>query len=173
METITLFTLGYGAWPTKVRWNKLMDALRSHQIDVLCDIRHSPCASALNPEHPYGPRSWHLQAGGQGIAPALAREGIEYRWLVELGNPQKRDPGMTVLREHLADTNSGWPVHRGLRQLIHLAVNEGRRCCLLCACELDESCHRSLVASAFVKGVAPRNVAVVDLATSKEISRNQ
>lgn len=173
METITLFTVGYGAWSTKVRWSRLTDVLRRHQIDVLCDIRHSPCASALDPEHPYGARPWHLQASGQGIAPALAREGIEYRWLVELGNPQKRDRDMTVLREHLADNDAGWPVHRGLQQLIHLAVNEGRRCCLLCACEHYEGCHRSLVAAAFVKGVAPRNVAVVDLAPSKEVSRNQ
>ena len=73
--------------------------------------------------------------------------GIEYRWLVELGNPQKNDPDMAVLMEQLADENGRWPVHRGLSLLSKL-LEAGKRCCLLCACNRYEDCHRRLIAEA-------------------------
>jgi hypothetical protein len=60
---IQLFTIGYGRWPGHKRWPNLVATLQAAQIDILCDIRHSPCPSNLDPAHHYGPRPWHLQAG--------------------------------------------------------------------------------------------------------------
>ncbi|MFN0052858.1 MAG: DUF488 family protein, partial [Planctomycetales bacterium] len=105
------------------------------------------CASALNPNSFYGPKDWNLQVQG-GIAESLRAHGIKYLWLVELGNPQKNDPHMAVLRWQLEDERGGWPVHRGLQQLAELVRRPGETCCLLCACEKYTGCHRRLIAEA-------------------------
>jgi hypothetical protein len=81
---------------------------------------------------------------------------------VELGNPQKRDPEMKILRHHLSQ-KEGWPVHRGFEVLRELIVHKGKRCCLMCACEDYATCHRSLIAEGFRKAVGPAEVRVVDL----------
>ena len=163
-ESIELLTLGYGRWPAKVRGPRLADALKRARVDLLVDIRHSTCASNLDPAHHYGPRDWHVRPGGAGIVTLLRDAGIDYRWLVELGNPQKTDPEMTVLREHLSDPEGGWPVHRGLAELRGLVVDEGRRCCLLCACEKYEGCHRKVVAEAFRARAGGPAVSLVEVA---------
>lgn len=165
MKTLDLFTIGYGRWLAKDRWPKLIASLKAAGIELLCDIRHSPCSSNLDPSHHYGPRAWHLDAGGKGIAAGLAEAGIEYRWLVELGNPQKKDPQMAVLLEHLADPQQRWPVHRGLAILKHLVQEKGRRCCLICACKEYDDCHRKAVAEAFVSFVTDANVKLRDLSS--------
>ena len=142
------FTAGYGRWDAKSRWDRLVSALLDARVGLLVDVRHSPCASNRDPGHHYGPRDWHVQADGRGIAAKLREVGIGYLWLVELGNPQKTDPRMAVLREHLADPAGGWPVHRGLELLRGLVADRGVRPCLLCACAEYESCHRKLIAEA-------------------------
>jgi hypothetical protein len=100
---------------------------------------------------------------GSGIVTLLRGAGIEYRWLVELGNPQKTDPGMEVLRAHLSDPAGDWPVHRGLEILRRLVVDERRRCCLLCACETYEGCHRKVIAEAFRNRVGTPDVTLVEV----------
>lgn len=157
-----LLTVGYGKWPTKTRWLALVAALRRARVATLVDIRHSPCSSSSDPQSSYGPRPWHLGAE-PGIDALLRDEGIEYRWLVELGNPQKTDPRMRVMRAHLADRRGHWPVHRGLDVLRTLVVDAGERCCLMCACKSYEACHRKLVAEAFRERLRPLPLELVEL----------
>jgi hypothetical protein len=143
------FTAGYAQWPPAERAARLCATLREAGVALLIDIRHSPCPSALDPANTYGPRAWHLDAAGRGIVPLLREAGIAYRWLPALGNPQKNDPAMRILREHLADRDGGWPVHDGLAAALAL-VRDGR-CCLLCACADYADCHRRVVAEALQK----------------------
>jgi uncharacterized protein (DUF488 family) len=158
-----LFTVGYRRWAPDARWKRLVDVLRGTRVDVVVDVRHSPCSSSLDPSNSYGPRDWHLGAGGLGLAPLLEAEGIDYRWIVELGNPQKNDPAMRVLREHLADSSGRWPVRRGIAELRRLIVDERKRCCLLCACADLDRCHRKLIVDAVRREVAPLEIVARDL----------
>src|SRR4051812_18671064 len=114
-----LWIAGYGGWPAPVRARRLVDALTGRGVTRLVDVRLNPCASELGPGR-YGPKPWTLQPGRLGIAGLAADAGIAYEWLVELGNPQRHDRAMAVLREHLADPLGGWPVHRGLDRLAAL-----------------------------------------------------
>src|SRR5215212_8930956 len=111
-----LWTVGYGGWPSPVRAERLVAVLLGRGVSRLVDVRLSPCASAVKPGR-YGPKPWTLQAGGDGIVGLLEPEGIAYEWIVELGNPQRQDRRMAVLRKHLADPRGHWPVHRGLDRL--------------------------------------------------------
>jgi hypothetical protein len=90
-----------------------------------------------------------LLADGQGIDGHFNRAGIEYEWLVELGNPQKTDPAMTILRYQLSQLEVPWPVNRGLARLHKLVLQPARLCALLCACKHYDHCHRQTIAEAF------------------------
>ncbi len=162
--TPEFFTVGYGRWPAPVRWARLVEALKGAAVDLLIDTRHSPCSANLEPAHHYGPRQWHvraaevypdaadppLRAEERGIKAGLRAEGIDYLWLVELGNPQKHDPAMRVFFDHLRDRDGGWPVHRGLNILRRLVREEARRVCLLCACKDFRTCHRCFIAESLI-----------------------
>jgi Protein of unknown function, DUF488 len=143
-----LWTVGYGAWPPATRAKSLVASLARAGVTRLIDTRHSPCASDSDPHRPYGPRAWHLQAGDAGIVALLASAGIGYEWIVELGNPQKRDPEMRILRAHLADRTGDWPVHRGLERVAEIVRRPGETAALLCACADARSCHRTVIAKA-------------------------
>jgi len=162
-RSLALFTIGYGRFGPGERASGLVRALEGSGVELLVDIRHSPCASNPDSAHRYGPREWHLQSGEQGIVRLLARSGIDYLWLVELGNPQKMDRSMAILRGHLADRAGGWPIHRGLELLRQQVIDRGRRTCLLCACEDYEFCHRKLVAEAFRRLVSPIEIALAEI----------
>ena len=142
-----LFTVGYGRWPTATRMERLIAALKDAGVALLIDTRHSPCASQLSPTSHYGAHDWNLQTGDTGIAAILQSHEIRYRWLVELGNPQKNDHAMTVLREHLASADEKWPVNRGLALLAKILLASGP-CALLCACADWRKCHRTVIAEA-------------------------
>lgn len=142
-----LFTVGYQHWRAGERIELLIAALKKANIDLLVDIRHSPAASNPKPGSMYSPTEINLQAGHQGIADKLEAVGIEYLWLVELGNAQKNDPEMANLKAHLRERDRPWPVQRGLRLLVPL-VNSGKRLALMCACKHFSKCHRSLIAQA-------------------------
>jgi len=141
-----LYTIGYGHWPAPRRMKGMIDALKSAGVKLLVDSRHSPCSSNVEPTSTYGPRDWKLQAGDAGIAHHLEAASIGYRWLGELGNPQKNDPEMTILREHLAAHDLRWPVNRGLLVLRDLL--DSGPCALLCACDDPNKCHRTVIAAA-------------------------
>ncbi len=108
--THELFSLGYQRWPAPRRWERLTELLESEEEECLVDIRIAPCSSDTSPASNYGPKPWTLQAGSRGIAEGLRRLGIEYHWLPELGNPQKNDKQMRVLRKHLSQPEGNWPV---------------------------------------------------------------
>jgi len=143
-----LWLVGYGAWPPAKRASGLVEALRGRGVTRLVDVRLSPCSSDPAEGRPYGPKPWNLQAGRAGLVGLLEAEGIAYEWLVELGNPQRRDPKMAILRAQLADPLGDWPVHRGLDRLESLIDRPGEIVAILCACEDWRTCHRSLVARA-------------------------
>ena len=143
-----LWTIGYGAWPANVRASRLVEALQGGGVTLVVDVRLSPCSSSPGPGRPYGPRPWTLQPEGAGIGELLRGSGVAYEWMVELGNPQRRDPSMAVLRAHLADPGGGWPVHRGLERLAERVRQPGAAVALLCACKDAGACHRTVVAEA-------------------------
>jgi Domain of unknown function DUF488 len=147
----------------------LVEALRSRGVTRLVDVRLSPCASDPGEGRPYGPKPWNLQTGRSGLARLLEASGIAYEWLVELGNPQRRDPAMTVLRAHLADPLGGWPVHRGLDRLASLLESPGQVVALLCACEDWRTCHRTLVARALADRAFGRKLDLRDVRTGDPI----
>jgi hypothetical protein len=160
-----LWLVGYAAWPAPTRASKLVEHLQRRGVTHLVDIRLSPCASDPTPGRPYGPKLWNLQAGSAGIVGLLAAAGIEYTWIVELGNPQRQDHAMTVLRDHLADPTRDWPVHRGLQRLASMLSDGdgGATHALLCACGDSRTCHRTVVAHAlnarhFAGGLTLREV---------------
>jgi len=147
---MVLWTVGYGAWPAGVRAARLVAALAGRGVTRVVDVRLNPCASDPGGGARYGAKPWTLQAGPgpAGIAGLLAGAGIAYDWLVELGNPQRRDRRMAVLRAHLADPPGGWPVHRGLDRLAALVRAEPAGIALLCACARADACHRAVIAGA-------------------------
>jgi uncharacterized protein (DUF488 family) len=145
---VTLSTIGYGRWPTKQRLEQMIRALKDAGITTLVDVRHSPCPSNQDPNSIYGPRPWHLLDGGAGLDGHLKKAGIDYVWLVELGNPQKTEPTMAVLRAHLA-ADKPWPVNRGLDLLRPLVEDDTKRVALLCACGRYDDCHRKVIAEAY------------------------
>jgi hypothetical protein len=157
----TLFTIGYNAWPASTRLVGMTAALTEAAVTMLVDIRHSPCPSDPTGRSAYGPKAWTLQKDG-GIVDGLKAVGIKYTWILELGNPQKNDRDMKILRWQLADKEGAWPVHRGLAQLSEL-VGEGYTCCLLCACKTYGQCHRSLISETFCELCLGLPVRVVNL----------
>lgn len=142
-----LWTFGYGRYASKVRIQKLLALFRSNRITDLVDIRHDPCASQLDPKSNYGPRPFHIQATG-GFVAELESVGIRYIWEPRLGNPQKRDPDMAIMRAHLADSDTAWPVNLGLIWLAEQIkkASPDQRYGILCACGVYDKCHRKLVA---------------------------
>jgi hypothetical protein len=157
----TLFTIGYNAWPVRERMERMGHALVEAGVTMLVDVRHSPCPSDPSGRSMYGPKPWTLQQDG-GIISELEKLGLSYTWLPELGNPQKNDPHMSILRWHLADRETKWPIRRGLLELEKL-LQDGQICCLLCGCASYDRCHRRLVVEAFTKDRNPR-IKVVNLA---------
>jgi hypothetical protein len=140
-----LWVVGYGGWPASVRAERLVAALDQRGVTFLADVRLNPGASDIKPGR-YGPKPWTLQPGRSGIVGLLEPAGIDYQWFVELGNPQRHDPLMALLRAHLADPGGGWPVHRGLTRLADLVQTPGEVVALLCGCATYQSCHRTLIA---------------------------
>lgn len=80
----TIFTIGYGGrTPTE-----FCELLTSAGVGCIVDVRADPYHAfmpyyALNKKNP----------DTQGIVDLLARSGIAYRWVQELGNPWRADAG--------------------------------------------------------------------------------
>ena len=167
--TPELWLVGYGAWPSAKRASGLVGALLGRGVTRLVDVRLSPCGSDPEEGRPYGPKPWNLQAGRAGLAGLLGDAGIGYEWLVELGNPQRRDPEMAILKAHLADPLGGWPVHRGLDRLAPLVDRAGEVVAILCACGDWRTCHQTLVARALSDRDFGGKLSLLDLRTGHAI----
>jgi hypothetical protein len=111
-------------------------------------VRLNPCAADPVDGRHYGPKPWSLQAGNAGIVGLLAAANIAYEWQSELGNPQRQDHSMAVLRDHIQDIHGDWPVHRGLKRLADQLKTGSDVIALLCACEDGQACHRRVVSEA-------------------------
>ncbi|WP_435009696.1 DUF488 family protein [Tundrisphaera lichenicola] len=164
-----LWLAGYGHWPVARRANALVEALAKAGVTRLVDVRLSPSSSDPVEGRPYGPRPWNLQARGGGIVGLLERSGIAYEWLVELGNPQRRDPAMTIIREHLADPLGGWPVHRGLALLADRVRQPEQVVAILCACGDYRTCHRLTIARALAERYFGGSLVLRDLSDGRSI----
>ena len=164
-----LWLVGYGAWPASKRAAGLVEALKDRGVTRLVDVRLSPSSSDPKEGRPYGPKPWNLQAGRSGLVGLLGDAEIGYEWLVELGNPQRRDPEMAILRSHLADPLPKWPVHRGLDRLTGLIREPGQTIAILCACEDDRTCHRTLVGRALSDRDFGGRLALFDVRSGKPI----
>lgn len=153
---IKLYTMGYQKWQPAARARRIQEHLLVAGVSRVIDIRINPSSSDLSPSSNYGPREWHLRTAGTGIVSLLRDPGngidVDYSWVAELGNPQKQDKEMLILRAHLQDQNSGWPVHRGL-DLLEAFIQGGDVCCLLCACKEYEKCHRQIIANAMAQRI--------------------
>jgi hypothetical protein len=163
----TLWLAGYGAWPAPKRAAGLVEALQARGVTRLVDVRLAPCSSDLTPGRPYGPKPWNLQARKAGIVERLSEASIAYEWIVELGNPQRQDPAMTILRAHLADSAGDWPVHRGLERLARRIREPGAVVAALCACADGRHCHRLVIGQAVCQREFRGQLALLDLRTAQ------
>ncbi len=162
----TLYAMGYGSWKdTKQRMARMIRGLQDAGVHWLVDVRHSPCASDPGSTGHYAAKDWNLQVSS-GLEPQLREAGIEYLWLVELGNPQKRDPSMSVLKWQLATCDEKWPVNRGLGRLAELVRTPSVSCCILCACSEYTSCHRRVIAEALADRHFAGQLRVIDIQAS-------
>ena len=143
----------------------MLEALQQSGVTMLVDIRQSPCASDPTSRTNYSAQDWNLQFEG-GIENRLSERGIQYQWLIELGNPQKRDRTMKIMRDHLESNDERWPVVRGLRILADLVHNDDLSCCLLCACAEYRACHRHLIAETLNARYFQNGLEIVDLGKS-------
>jgi uncharacterized protein (DUF488 family) len=123
--------------------------LRSHNVDILVDIRTVP-KSRANP-----------QFAGDVLARSLGAAGIEYRWIRALG-------GLRHARKD--STNTGWrnANFRGYADYMQTpqfesALGElmqiGGNVAIMCAEAVPWRCHRSLIADALMaRGVQPWHI---------------
>ena len=126
------FTIGYGnAHP-----ERLLAVLKEHEIEAVADVR-------LRPDKAWA-RSYQLTKSPEaGIQHLLAREGIRYYSLVELGNLFLGFEDWPDRYRQLVTASGGLLTER------LLAISE--RCCLLCAEKEPAKCHRSIIAEFLVQ----------------------
>jgi uncharacterized protein (DUF488 family) len=112
--------------------------LNSQNIRVLADVRRFPASR----RHPH--------FSGEQLAATLAKEGIEYVHLPELGGrrPARPDSPNTAWRNEAfrgyADYMMTEPFQGGVERLIALAADQ--RTAMMCAEALWWQCHRRLIA---------------------------
>jgi uncharacterized protein (DUF488 family) len=122
------FTLGYEARSTE----DLLSALRSAEVRLLLDIRHSP-VSMYRPE-----------LSKRNFAELLAREGIEYLHVPQWGVPRE-------IRAQAIEAGSREPiwrwydenvVDRYFARNLHRFLNMGNPLAMMCMEADPEECHR-------------------------------
>ncbi len=144
----TIFTIGHSNHPLE----RLLGLLALHEIAALADVRSFP-----------GSRKWpHF--GRELLSESLRRNGIEYRWMPELGG--RRKSGQALSR-HTAWTTPGFRAYAdyidtpefaaGLDTLASLA--RAKRTAYMCSEGLWWQCHRRLISDALlVRGFDVRHI---------------
>lgn len=117
-------------------------ALASHSIQLVADVRRFPGSRRLP------------QFSADALEHTLAEQGIDYRWIRELGGRRRPDPdspntawrhaAFRAYADHLASEEFA----EGLHELLMLA--EGMRTTIMCAEVLWWRCHRRLVSDVLV-----------------------
>jgi uncharacterized protein (DUF488 family) len=121
-----LFTIGYGGRSPE----ELLERLARHGVRAVVDVR-------LSPRGHLGSFT-RASAGGKGIQGLLARRGIEYVWVRELGNPfRDRADWREPYRAHLESLGAA---------VLDLLAGVPEPYCLLCAEHRPSECHRACVA---------------------------
>jgi uncharacterized protein (DUF488 family) len=117
---VHLWTIGHGTRTIAA----FLEALRVHGIEVLADIRHFP-GSRRNP-----------QFSQEALAQALAKAGIQYAHLVDLGGFRKGGYEAYM-------GSAAWQA--GFATLAELAAHA--RVAVMCAETVPFRCHRRFVAA--------------------------
>jgi len=123
-----LYTIGYGGRHPQ----RFVAILTQHDIELVCDVRAEPRRAyrgiyTFNPEKGRGP-----------LPQLLAQAGIDYRWLPELGNPDRQDPEIRAFQQLMTQE-----AESRLQQLRTCA--QTARVCLLCAEQDAQRCHRRII----------------------------
>ena len=130
----TLYTIGHSTRPLK----DLIDALHSHQIQTLVDIRAFPMSRRLP------------QFNRDSLDQNLSASGIRYLWMPALGGYRKKirddSPNIAIRNasfRNYADYMLTSEFEKAMAELIGLAQNS--RTAYMCAERLYFRCHRMLV----------------------------
>jgi uncharacterized protein (DUF488 family) len=131
---VTIYTIGHSTR----EWQDFVAVLRAHAIACLVDIRAFPMSRRL----PHFNRQ-HMEG-------ALPKEGIEYRWMQELGGRRGKQRAQSPnigLRNEAFRNYADYMLSDGFQQaaasLVTLA-NE-KRTAFMCAERVFFHCHRMLV----------------------------
>ena len=124
----TFYTIGYGGRHPQ----HFIAMLTQHRIEMICDVRAEPRRAyrgiyTFNPEKGCGP-----------LPQLLAQAGMQYRWLPELGNPDRQDPEIRAFQRLMAQE-----AESRLQRL--RACVQATRACLLCAEQDAQRCHRRII----------------------------
>ena len=126
------YTIGYGGRNPQ----EFVDTLKQHGITVVVDAR-------LRPEHSSMGAYVRARDSKKGIEGLLARSGIEYIWLPELGNVFLGCEDWRERYEALFNVAG----HLLTRRLSELKTP----LCLMCAEKDVANCHRAIIANYLVK----------------------
>ena len=131
---MTIYTIGHSTRTI----DELIALLKTHQIEVLVDIRSFPMSRRL----PHFNR--------ENMEKSLADAQIEYRWMKDLGGRRKRElkesPNIALRNEsfrNYADYMLTPAFQNAIAELLQLAAN--RRTAIMCAEAVYFRCHRMLV----------------------------
>jgi uncharacterized protein (DUF488 family) len=156
---VIVHTLGHSTRPQ----GELVALLVGHGIGGVADVRRFPASR----RHPH--------FGAEALSQALARAGIRYDWLPELGGrrPARGDSPHTAWRNPsfrgYADHMETAEFQQGLDRLVALARE--RPTAILCAEAVPWRCHRQLIADALVaQGIAVRHIVAPGEATAHRLS---
>jgi uncharacterized protein (DUF488 family) len=147
VSDLTIWTVGH----SNVRFEVLLDALRSADIRLLFDVRMYP----MSRRHP--------QFNRERLSQSLAEAGIEYRHLPSLGGRRKpeadsinlglRDEGFRGFADYMQTPE----FDEALEEVTETA--KGARTVIMCAESVPWKCHRSLISDALTaRGVAVRHI---------------
>jgi hypothetical protein len=142
-----ILTIGHSTRPI----DEFVQLLQQHGVELLADIRTIP-RSRHNP-----------QFNSEALAKSLARAGIEYAHLKELGGLRRPRPDSINMGwrnasfRGYADYMQTPEFEQALERLLRLCAQ--RRCAVMCAEAVPWRCHRSLLADALLaRGIGAEHI---------------
>lgn len=121
-----IYTIGYGGRKP----SEFIDLLKKADIKTVVDVR-------LSPERAFMGIYAKGKDPSKGIQGLLEREGVQYIWIPELGNPFKDDKGwMPKYKLHLEQKGASL-----CSRLYEIKVPF----CLLCCEKYASACHRKVI----------------------------